>query len=252
VLLSAGLLAALAVPALSVQNVDPGMVGLPTNLPTMRTYAAIQHAFPGGPIPALVVVGAPDVTTPAVQGALARMSSRALSTGKMAGPVIESISQDRTVATVTIALAGTDSRSDTALAEIRTRVIPATVGAVPGAHADVAGQTAASQDFNDTMKAHLPLVIGFVIGLAFLILLITFRSLVIPLKIILLNLLSVAAASGVVTLIFQDGYRRAPLRAQDIGGVSDWLPLFLFVVLFGLSMDYHVLILSRVREGHES
>jgi RND superfamily putative drug exporter len=100
------------------------------------------------------------------------------------------------------------------------------------------------------MKSHLPLVFGFVFGLAFLLLLLTFRSIVIPIKTILLNLLSVGAAYGVVTLVFQHGYLRSALGAQDVGGVIDWLPLFLFVVLFGLSMDYHVLILSRVREGH--
>jgi len=254
VLLSTGLLVAAALPALDMHTVDPGMVGLPTNLPIMRTYAAIQHEFPGGPIPAVVVVQARNVTAPPVRTALARMSTRALATGKMGGPVITTVSRDRTVATVTISLAGTgtDSRSDAALAELRTRVIPATIGAVPGVRAYVAGQTAASQDFNATMKAHLPLVIGFVLGVAFLLLLVTFRSLVIPLKTIVLNLLSVAAAYGVVTLIFQDGYLRSLLGAQNIGGVIDWLPLFLFVVLFGLSMDYHVLILSRIREGHES
>jgi uncharacterized membrane protein YdfJ with MMPL/SSD domain len=254
VLLSAGLLAGAAVPALGMHTVDPGMLGLPSNLPIMRTYAAIQHEFPGGPIPALVVVQAQNVTTPAVQSGLTRMSRRALATGEMAGPIITSISRDRTVATVTISLAGTgtDRRSDAALANLRTRVIPATIDTVPGVHAYVAGQTAGSQDFNQTMKAHLPLVIGFVLGLAFLLLLITFRSLVIPLKTIVLNLLSVGAAYGVVTLIFQDGYLRSLLGAQNIGGVIDWLPLFLFVVLFGLSMDYHVLILNRVREEHEN
>jgi RND superfamily putative drug exporter len=101
------------------------------------------------------------------------------------------------------------------------------------------------------MKSHLPLVLLFVLGVAFVLLLVNFRSIVIPLKTILLNLLSVAAAYGVVTLIFQDGYLRSALGAQNVGGVIDWLPLFLFVVLFGLSMDYHVLILSRVREAHD-
>ncbi len=101
------------------------------------------------------------------------------------------------------------------------------------------------------MKARLPFVLAFVLGLAFVLLLVTFRSLVIPLKTIVLNLLSVGAAYGVVTLIFQHGYFRSLLGASPVGGVINWLPLFLFVVLFGLSMDYHVLILSRVREGHE-
>jgi RND superfamily putative drug exporter len=100
------------------------------------------------------------------------------------------------------------------------------------------------------MKAHLPMVSAFVLGLAFVLLLVTFRSIVIPVNTIILNLLSVGAAYGVVTLIFQRGVARSLLGGQDIGGVIDWLPLFLFVVLFGLSMDYHVLILSRIREAH--
>jgi RND superfamily putative drug exporter len=114
----------------------------------------------------------------------------------------------------------------------------------------VTGLTAGSRDFNDVMRSHLPLVFGFVLGLAFLLLLVSFRSLVIPLTAIALNLLSVGAAYGVVKLVFQDGYLRALLGATNVGGVIDWLPLFLFVVLFGLSMDYHVLILSRIREDH--
>jgi uncharacterized membrane protein YdfJ with MMPL/SSD domain len=101
------------------------------------------------------------------------------------------------------------------------------------------------------MKAHLPIVFAFVLGLAFLLLLGTFRSIVIPVTAIVLNLLSVGAAYGVLKLIFQDGYLRSLLGATNIGGVIDWLPLFLFVILFGLSMDYHVLILSRIREEHD-
>jgi RND superfamily putative drug exporter len=251
--LSVGLLIALALPALSMHTVDPGMAGLPPSLPIMKTYARIQSAFPGGPIPAMVIVQADNVTTPAVRDGIDRMSGAALASGQMAGPVIESVSDDRTVAAVTISLAGsgTDSRSDAALATLRNTVIPATIARVPGAHTYVGGVTASSQDFNGTMKAHLPIVMTFVLGLAFLLLLITFRSIVIPLMTIALNLLSVGAAYGVVTLIFQYGNMRSLVGAQNIGGVIDWLPLFLFVVLFGLSMDYHVLILSRVREGHD-
>jgi uncharacterized membrane protein YdfJ with MMPL/SSD domain len=250
--LSAGVLVALAIPALRMHTVNPGFVGLPPNLPIMHTYDRIQKVFPGGPIPAVVVVQAGDVTAPAVQRGIARMADAALATRQMGPPVVVSISRDRTVAAVTISLAGngTDARSDQALATLRRAIIPRTVGAVPGAHAYVGGTTAASGDFTETMKAHLPLVFVFVLGLAFVLLLITFQSIVIPLKTIVLNLLSVGAAYGVVTLVFQDGYLRSLLGAQNIGGVIDWLPLFLFVVLFGLSMDYHVLILSRVREAH--
>jgi RND superfamily putative drug exporter len=112
--------------------------------------------------------------------------------------------------------------------------------------------TADSRDFNDSMKAHAPYVFAFVFGLAFLLLLVTFRSIVIPLKAIVLNLLSVGAAYGVLVLIFQDGRLQSLLGFRSIGGITSWLPLFLFVVLFGLSMDYHVLILTRVREAYDS
>ncbi len=252
-LVSGGLLVAAAVPALSMHTVDPGMVGLPPKLPIMATYDRIERAFPGGPIPATVVVQAPDVTAVPVRAALAQMSARALATGEMAGPVVESVSPDRTVAAVTISLAGrgTDRRSAAALSTLRGRVIPATIGRLPGVRAYVTGTTASSEDFNAAMKAHLPFVLLFVLGIAFVLLLLNFRSIVIPLKTIVLNLLSVGAAYGIVTLIFQNGFLRSALGAQDVGGVIDWLPLFLFVVLFGLSMDYHVLILSRVREAHE-
>jgi uncharacterized membrane protein YdfJ with MMPL/SSD domain len=251
-ILSIGALLALAVPALSMHTVNPGFVGIPPNLPIMHTYDRIQKAFPGGPIPALVVVQSKDVSAPAIQRGIARMADTALATREMGPPVVVSVSPGRTVATVTISLAGngTDARSERALQTLRQTIIPSTVGAVPGAHVYVGGTTAGSRDFTDTMKSRLPLVFTFVLGLAFVLLLVTFRSIVIPLKTILLNLLSVGAAYGVVTLVFQDGFLRSLLGAQDVGGVIDWLPLFLFVVLFGLSMDYHVLILSRVREAH--
>ena len=102
------------------------------------------------------------------------------------------------------------------------------------------------------MKARAPIVFAYVLGLAFVLLLLTFRSLVIPIKAIVLNLLSVGAAYGVLVLIFQKGNLESLLHFTSVGGVTDWLPLFLFVILFGLSMDYHVLILSRVRESYES
>ena len=106
-------------------------------------------------------------------------------------------------------------------------------------------------DFNQSMKSHAPLVFVWVLGLAFLLLLVTFRSIVIPLTAIVLNLLSVGAAYGVLVLVFQQGHLQSLLGFTSIGGITTWLPLFLFVILFGLSMDYHVFILSRVREAHD-
>ncbi|MCU4182804.1 MMPL family transporter [Acidiferrimicrobium sp. IK] len=251
--LSCGLLLVIAVPALGMRTVDPGTVGLPRNLPIMATFDRIQAAFPGAPTSAVVVVKARDVTGADVQAGISAMTKAALASGQMAGPIVEVVSPDRTVAAVTISLAGsgTDRPSTAALATLRGQVLPSTIGAAPGAKAYVMGTTAASVDFNQVMKSHLVLVFAFVLGLAFVLLLVTFRSLVIPLLTIALNVLSVGAAYGVTVFIFQDGHLRSLLDAQDVGGVIDWLPLFLFVVLFGLSMDYHVLILSRIREGHD-
>jgi len=118
--------------------------------------------------------------------------------------------------------------------------------------AAVTGPTAGNQDFTDAMTAHMPLVFGFVGGLTFLLLLITFRSIVVPIKAIVLNLLSVGAAYGVLVLVFQRGHGESLLNFQSVGGIAPWIPLFLFVILFGLSMDYHVLVLSRIREAVDS
>jgi RND superfamily putative drug exporter len=135
------------------------------------------------------------------------------------------------------------------LNQVRDQIIPATVARVDGVKANVSGTAAASKDFRDLLRDRLPLIFGFVFSLAFLLLLFTFRSIVIPIKAILLNLLSVGAAYGVLVLVFQDGHGESLLGFKSNGGVTSWLPLFLFVILFGLSMDYHVFILSRVREA---
>ena len=127
--------------------------------------------------------------------------------------------------------------------------MPAAFDGVDGAEVNVTGDAAQSKDFSDLLAERLPLVFAFVLGLAFLLMLVTFRSIVVPIKAIVLNLLSVGAAYGVLVLVFQEGLGESLLGFHSNGGVSSWLPMFLFVILFGLSMDYHVLILSRVREG---
>ena len=251
VVLSVSLLVALAIPALQMHTINPGAAGLPRNLDIVQTYDRLQAAFPGGAEPAVVAVAAKDVTAPAVSAGIAALKREASRTEGIGRPITVTPSPDKTVAIVEVPLAGdgTDSVSEAALARLRDDVIPATIGQVPGTEADVTGMTAGSKDFNDTMKSHLPLVFGFVLGLTFLIFLVTFRSIVIPIKAILLNLLSVSAAYGVLVLVFQDGHGEGLLSFTSIGGITSWLPLFLFVILFGLSMDYHVFILSRIREA---
>jgi uncharacterized membrane protein YdfJ with MMPL/SSD domain len=251
VVVSAGLLIALAIPALGMHTINPGVAGLPRSLAIMRTYDRLQAAFPGGAEPASVVVKAADVTSPAVKDGIAALKREASGTKGLGQPITVTNSPNHTVAIVDIPLAGngTDGVSEAALARLRDDVIPATIDRTPGTEANVTGMTAGSKDFNDTMASHLPIVFGFVLGLTFLLLLVTFRSLVIPIKAIVLNLLSVGASYGVLKLVFQDGRFQHLLNYHSIGGITSWLPLFLFVILFGLSMDYHVFILSRIREA---
>jgi uncharacterized membrane protein YdfJ with MMPL/SSD domain len=248
--LGAGMLLALALPALGMHTLSPGVASVPRHLTIMQTYDRIQAAFPGGPTPAVVVVRGEDVKAPAVRQGIRDMIEGAQSTG----PTAVTVSPDRTVAVITVPLPGngTDDVSNAALTRLRTDVIPATLDRVDGIETAVSGITATSTDFNDVMKARLPIVVAFVLAFAFVLLLVTFRSLVIPLTAIVLNLLSVSAAYGVVKLIFQDGNLESVLGFHSIGGIISWLPLFLFVVLFGLSMDYHVFILTRVREAVEA
>jgi uncharacterized membrane protein YdfJ with MMPL/SSD domain len=248
--LSGGALLALAVPTLSLHTQLPSFTDLPKSLPIVRTYEAIQTAFPGAQTPAKIVVRAPDVTEPRVQQAIGELERRALATGQMFQPISRAVSPNRAVETVSLALAGdgNDGTSVRALQTLRERVIPATVGAVPGVDTAVTGQTAGTHDFNEQMKSHAPLVFAFVLALCFLLLLVTFRSVVIPLKAVLLNLLSVGAAYGLLVLVFQHRFAEGILGFHSNGAITSWLPLFMFVILFGLSMDYHVFILSRIKE----
>jgi RND superfamily putative drug exporter len=251
--LSGGALLALAVPALSLHTQLPSFTDLPKSLPIVSTYESIQRAFPGAQTPAKVVVSAPDVGAPQVQLAIADLKRRALASGQMFEPISTEVNPAHTVETVSIALAGNgdDSTSVAALGALRDRVIPSTLGHVAGVEAAVTGETAGTHDFNEQMKSHAPLVFAFVLALCFVLLLVTFRSIVIPTKAVLLNLLSVGAAYGLLVLVFQHRWAEGILGFHSNGAITSWLPLFMFVILFGLSMDYHVFILSRVKELHD-
>jgi uncharacterized membrane protein YdfJ with MMPL/SSD domain len=168
-------------------------------------------------------------------------------------PILVDVNREGTVANVAIPVdgSGNDEASNAALAALRDQLIPETLGRLPGVEVAVGGFTAGSKDYNDAMKAAAPLVFAFVLTFAFLLLLFAFRSLVIAAKAILLNLLSVAAAYGILVLVFQHGWGKQVLGFEPSGGIVSFLPIFLFVILFGLSMDYHVFILSRVREAYD-
>jgi uncharacterized membrane protein YdfJ with MMPL/SSD domain len=249
-ILAGGLLVALSIPALGMQFKEPGTEGMSRSEPIVQTLDRVDAAFPGGSVPANVVVKANDVMAPEVQTAIKQLHDKAIATGQLSEPSGVDINPDKTVAIVSLAVKGkgTDDASDHSVRVLRDEVVPATVGRLAGAEVAVTGMTAGSKDFLDTMKSHLPLVFLFVLSLAFILLLVTFRSIVVPLKAIILNLLSVGSAYGILTLVFQDGHGEKALGFNSVGGITPWLPLFLFVVLFGLSMDYHVFVLSRIRE----
>jgi RND superfamily putative drug exporter len=248
--LSVAVLIVLALPTTGLHTTLLGVGDLPRSIPIVKTYEKIQKAFPGAQIPAQVVFQSADVDSPAARTAIAELKRDALASGQAREPIHTSVNAARTVARVEVPLVGSgqDHASMAALRSLRSSVLPATLGRVPGASWAVTGETAGTHDFNNQIKHTFPLVFGFVLGLAFLLLLATFRSLVIPLTSIALNLLSVGAAYGVLVWIFQDGHLQAPLGFRSNGAVVTWLPLFLFAVLFGLSMDYHVFIVSRIKE----
>ena len=188
-----------------------------------------------------------------VREAIAELERQALASGEMNPPVDVEANRDNTVATVAIPLAGngSDAASNTALATLREELLPQTLGQVEGVEYAVTGTTAADKDWRDTMKTTAPLVVAFVLVFAFLLLLASFRSIVVAIKAIVLNLLSVGAAYGILVALFQWGWGESLFGFESNGGITPWLPMFLFVILFGLSMDYHVFILSRVREAYD-
>ena len=242
-------LLALAAPALGLRLGEPA-VDAPKGSPVIATMDAIQRAFPQAPAPAEVVVTGQDVTGPRVLAAVNAIRARAAAGGAIHAPVTATAIGGGRALLVGVPLAGTgaDSVSDNGLLTLRDQVLPATLGQVPGVSYAVTGDTAGLYDDVHELHASLPAVFGFVAVLAFVLLLVAFRSAVIPLVSIVLNLLSVGAAYGLVTLIFQDGRLQGPLDYTSFGGIIFWVPLMMFVFLFGISMDYHVFILSRVRE----
>jgi putative drug exporter of the RND superfamily len=247
--IAAAALLALSAPALGMRIGTPA-INLPSNLGVVRVLTAIQHDFPGRPAPADVVVTGPNLEGPAMARELATLRGAASTTGPIRGPVRASAVAGGRALVVEVPLAGNGAgrASDDALLALENRILPATVGRVPGASFAVTGDTAANYDFASTLDGHTPLVFGVVALLAFILLMAAFRSIAIPVVSIALNLLSVGGAYGLVTLIFQDGHFQSLLGFTSFGALVPWVPLFTFVMLFGLSMDYHVFILSRVRE----
>jgi RND superfamily putative drug exporter len=248
-----GALLLMAVPLLQLHTAQSGLDALPNSAPTVGTIKKVQSEFSNGTAAQSLVAIKADADAPATQHAVAALKAKAIAAGITSGSIDTDVNSDHTVVRVDIPLVGegTDDTSIGALHTLRDDVLPATVGKLDGVEYGVTGPTATSADSNALLKAKAPIVFGFVLVFAFLLLLVTFRSLVVAAKAIVLNLLSVGAAYGVLVAVFQWGWGESFLGFQSNGGIAQWLPIFMFVILFGLSMDYHVFILSRVREAYD-
>jgi RND superfamily putative drug exporter len=256
----------LASPLLGLRLQEPGLHDLPASIPAVRAAFDVEKAFPGGPAPAEVVVTGNEVDSAQVTAAVARLRQEAAAThGAVREPITtvffgpapaSGSTQDSAPAgngqvliiSVPLAGSGTDGTSNAALDELRNQVLPATLGTVPGISYAVGGLTAANHDIDHQLAGTAPYVFLFVLGLGFLLLGFTFRSVWVAGLSVILNLVSVAAAFGVMTWIFQGGHLAGVLGFSPYGGIVSWMPVFMFLLIFGLSMDYHVFILSRIRE----
>ncbi|WP_449353356.1 MMPL family transporter [Streptomyces shaanxiensis] len=252
VLVAAGALLAIAAPALGMKTQNLTLdQEFGDSLPIVQTYNRVNDAFPGGSEPAEVVVKAADINAPEVTGALADFKARAISSGASRGPVEIKLHDAQNLAFVYVPLVGGSDfdKAGQSLDKLRDEVRPATLGKVDGLEAPITGQVAGSKDFNDQLTGAVVPVFAFVVVFAFVLMLLSFRSLTVAITSIVLNLLSVGAAYGILVAVFQHGWGASLVGAEGVGAIITWLPLFLFVILFGLSMDYHVFVVSRIREA---
>ena len=202
--------------------------------------------------PAFVIVEDADVTSGPVQASVANLIAALEQDEAFARPfnVVENGQGNLLYVEVPLTASVDEDEAEASIRRLRSEIIP---DAFSGSTATtyVSGAAAGSMDFTNQMTNSAPYVLGFVLGLAFILLLVMFRSIVIPFKAIALNLLSVGAAYGVVVMVFQWGWGISILGSEATGVIGAWLPLFLFAIVFGLSMDYHMLLLNRIKESYD-
>jgi uncharacterized membrane protein YdfJ with MMPL/SSD domain len=246
--LATAILLAMAVPVLALQSGEAGVETLPDRLPAKQGYLALNAEFPGETTEPVEIVIDGDAASPAVQTGIERLREGLASEDLLGRAELETNrAGDLTVLTVPIGGDPLGEDAVEAVRELRSEQVPQAFPD-PGVEVLVTGDTAESIDESDTMSRWLPIVFSFVLGLSFVLLTIAFRSLVVALKAIAVNLLSVGAAYGLLVLVFQEGVGNELLGFPQVDTIESWVPLFLFAVLFGLSMDYHVFLLSRIRE----
>ena len=223
-----------------------------------QAFLTLEREFAGGVTDPAQIVISGDVQSPEAQAAVQRLQQAVTADPAFAEQTTVTPSADGTTLIVSAYFQGdpSDNAAFQGIRDLRTEIVPAAFEGVDGVEVLVGGNTAFFTDFLDVADRYQWLVLAFVLGLSFVLLTVVFRSIVLPVKAILMNLLSVAAAYGAVTLVFQEGvgigfFNAIGFQFQQTEAIEAWLPLFLFSVLFGLSMDYHVFLLSRIREEYD-
>ncbi|HEY8818212.1 MAG TPA: MMPL family transporter [Candidatus Limnocylindrales bacterium] len=249
---SAALLLALAVPVLQLRTGITDITGFPDSIDGVAGIKLLNEKWPQGLELQLAVV-VTDADKPATQAAIATLKTEGLKLPGLSQPVDVTPSRDGKVAMVTFTMAGgqNDEANRQLVRQARTQLTPAVFAGLPDVRTYVTGDAAFSVDVTKVYADGTPLIFVFVLGLSFLLMLIAFHSIVIPIKAILLNLLSAGAAYGILVLVFQDGFLAAPLGITSGGVIESWVPIFIFTILFGLSMDYHLFILTRIKEARD-
>lgn len=245
---AAGLLMAATVPYFDIDTGFAGVDTLPDSLPSKQAFQVLKREFSGGLVSPAEIVIAGEINSEPVQGAIQRLQSF-LERDPAFGPWHLETNAEGDLALLSVPVAG-DPNGEMAVQAIRTLRGQYIAQAFQGVQADVlvGGDTAFNIDFFDLASDYQPIVFAFVLGLSFVLLTVVFRSLVVPLKAVVMNLLSVGAAYGLVVLVTQKGVGAGLFGFQQVDTVEAWIPIFLFAFLFGLSMDYHVFLLSRIRE----
>jgi putative drug exporter of the RND superfamily len=248
---SGGLLVALALPVFNINLGSVGISTLPDASDPRHAFDVLNENFSSGVLTADIVVDAADVNTPALQGSIDKLIVT-LDSDEFFGASTVEKNDSGDLALITTAMPGdfSSDESKAALEWLRGDYIPAAFDG-DAAKVYVGGPTADTVDSVQVQKDYLPFVFAFVLGLSFLLLLVAFRSIVVPAKAVAMNLLSVGAAYGILVLVFQEGIGTSLLGFQESPVIESWLPLFLFAILFGLSMDYHVFLLSRIKERYD-
>jgi RND superfamily putative drug exporter len=251
VAVSGTLLVAAALPVFRMDLGSVGISSLPGDSETRHAFDVVNAEFSSGVLTADVVIDSPHPGSPAVQDALARLAA-SLEADPFFGEQVLETNAGGDLVLLSVAMPGdfSSDASGQALERLRREYIPAAFAGVE-ARVLVGGPTAEAADAVEAQRDHLPLVFAAVLGSSFLLLLLVFRSVVVPLKAVALNMLSVGAAYGIIVLVFQEGAGGSLLGLREAPVIESWLPLFLFAILFGLSMDYHVFLLSRIKEHYD-